>query len=84
MRRRIEEVRKGIKIKETIDALQACVEGTRELTKEQIRAAEILLKKSMPDLKEIEHKGDVSVSLSDLVMRSMQQQAKDEASTTTH
>ncbi len=60
MRRRIEEVRKTIKISEIVGELQACVMGEKILTKEQIRSAEIVLKKAMPDMKEIEHTGSVT------------------------
>ncbi len=81
MRRRIEEVRKGIKIKETVAALQDCVEGVRELTREQIRAAEILLKKSMPDLKEIEHKVDANTDLAEYLSKARDRAA---ARTTQH
>jgi hypothetical protein len=55
MRRRIVEYRATIKVKETLDKLQACVDGTEFMSREQIRAAEILLKKAMPDMKEVEH-----------------------------
>lgn len=54
---RIEKVRKAIKIEETVEALQACVAGTQELSKEQIAAAKILLSKVLPDLKAVEHIG---------------------------
>ena len=52
---RIKATRDAIKVEDTVRALQACVEGTKELTKEQIAAARILLAKVMPDLRAIEH-----------------------------
>ncbi len=57
MRRRIEEVRKGIKTGEIVEQFQKCALGEIMLTKEQIRCGEVLLKKTMPDLREIEHTG---------------------------
>lgn len=59
MRSRIEEARKTIDVVKTVKVLQQCRDGEVLLSKEQIRASEILLKKSMPDLKEIEHTGEV-------------------------
>lgn len=46
----IEAIRRSVKSHELIGALQDCVAGNRELSAQQVRAAEILLKKSLPDL----------------------------------
>ncbi len=52
---RIARVRDAIKVEDTVAALQACVDGTKDLSKEQIAAARILLAKVIPDLKAVEH-----------------------------
>lgn len=54
----IDGMRERIKAKDIIDKLQACVDGTRELSKEQIASAKILLGKVIPDLKAVEHKAE--------------------------
>ncbi len=67
MRRRIEEVRKTVKVEDIVKELHACVDGSKILSKEQLRAAEILLKKAMPDMKEIEHTGSVTHEAGDSI-----------------
>ncbi len=66
MRRRIEEVRKTIDCEKIVKRMQgfalATVAELSErpdlfMSKEQILAADKLLKKAMPDMKEIEHTG---------------------------
>lgn len=63
IKQRVKEARELIKVKETVQALQAFalgedIDGTKvRLNKEQIRAAEILLKKILPDLKAVEVTG---------------------------
>ncbi len=57
IRERIDAVRKIIKVEEITKELQACALGEKIMDKEQIKAAEILLKKSLPDMKQIEHTG---------------------------
>ena len=53
----LSDLRDRIEVIETLKALQECVDGKRKLTKEQVKAAEILLRKAMPDLKAIEVTG---------------------------
>ena len=55
MRDRIEKLRETIDVEGIVMAFAQCVVGSRDLTKEQIKAGEILLRKCMPDLKAIEH-----------------------------
>jgi len=55
----IEAMRERIKCASIIDKLQACIDGTAELSKEQVASARILLAKRIPDLKAIEHTGDI-------------------------
>lgn len=57
IRERIDAVRKMIKAEEIVEELQQCALGEKIMDKEQIKAAEILLKKSVPDMKQIEHTG---------------------------
>jgi hypothetical protein len=45
-----DSVRRSVKSKELIDALTGCALGSSEMTSVQVRAAEVLLKKSVPDL----------------------------------
>lgn len=42
--------------------LQACALGERELTPTQVRAAQTLLDKVLPDLKAVEHSGEAAVN----------------------
>jgi len=49
-----EETRAKIQAAQIINRLQGCVMGTIELTQNQIRAAEILLRKTLPDLQSVE------------------------------
>jgi hypothetical protein len=76
MRAKVEAARRVIKIEDTVRQLQRCALGQVNMTKEQIKAAEILLKKALPDLRELEVKGEVQHkhSLEDLVNASMQPQ----------
>ena len=59
----IKNLRERIKVGRTLDKLQACVDGTEKMRPEQIKAADILLKKVMPDLKAVEHTGDARPAL---------------------
>ena len=52
-----ENIRTGMLIKRLHD----CAEGSVELTSNQIKAAEILLRKSVPDLKAVELSGDLDI-----------------------
>lgn len=57
----IEGMRARIEVARTIDRLQAHVEDkdANPLSQTQLKAAEILLRKVMPDLKAVEHSGEV-------------------------
>lgn len=74
MRAKVEAARKMIKIEDTVKQLQKCALGQINMTREQIKCAEILLKKALPDLREIEVKGEVNHkhTLEELVTGSMQ------------
>jgi len=54
-----EKVRERIRIGVLINRLSNHVLGKIEMTPTQIRAAEILLKKKLPDLSAVEHSGSV-------------------------
>lgn len=57
----LEGMRQRIDVAKTIDKLQAHIEDPKEspLSGTQLKAAEILLRKVIPDLKSIEHSGEV-------------------------
>lgn len=76
MQARVQEARKAIRLADILRRLQNCALGVERMSKEEIKAAEILLKKGMPDLREIEVKGEVEHkhSLEQLVTQSMQPQ----------
>ena len=52
-------VRAKIQASQLINSLTNHVLGEKELSATQVRAAEILLKKSIPDLSSIEHSGEI-------------------------
>jgi hypothetical protein len=52
-------VREKIRVSQLINRLIEHVNGELELSWTQIRAAEILLKKSLPDLQAVKHSGEV-------------------------
>lgn len=54
-----EEVRAKIQASMLINRLTKCAMGEIKMTGDQIRAAEILLKKSVPDLQAVQLSGDV-------------------------
>lgn len=54
---RPERVRQRIQVTQLINRLQKCANGEVEMTPTQIRAAEIVLKKALPDLSAVEHSG---------------------------
>lgn len=56
----IEEARKKIQTSQLINRLADHVDGKNDMTRTQIRAAEILLRKSIPDLSSIDLQADVS------------------------
>lgn len=61
-RRYSQETRERIRVGVLIDRLQKHAEGTLKypMTPSQIKAAEILLKKKLPDLQSIEMSGELS------------------------
>jgi len=52
-------VRERIQVSAIVTRLQKHVAGKLEMSATQIRAAEILLKKKLPDLQSIEHTGEI-------------------------
>ena len=52
-----EVARSRIRTMYLINRLGKCVSGEIELSATQLRAAEILLRKALPDLSQVEHKG---------------------------
>jgi hypothetical protein len=90
IRKRIERAREAIKIEETVQAVQDTVLSLRQkivdnrfCTKEEAATAKalfdgakLLLAKALPDLRAIEHSGEVQHkhSLEELVQKSMQVQ----------
>lgn len=55
-----DDVRRKIQASQLINRLTAHAHGKVEMSPTQVRAAEILLKKSMPDLASVEHSSDPS------------------------
>lgn len=53
-----ERTRKKIQVSQIINRLTKHIDGECEMAATQIRAAEILLKKALPDLSSIQHSGD--------------------------
>ena len=53
-----DEIRTKIQTSQLINRLQECGLGELELRHDQLRSIEILLKKSLPDLSQIELSGD--------------------------
>ena len=64
-----EDHRAKIQTSNLITRLQKGALGEIEVTREQIKAAEILLKKTLPDLKQIEHTGTVEGALTVNILR---------------
>ena len=56
--RHAEQTRRAIQATKLVQRLQDCAMGRLELSKEQIRSIEILLKKTLPDLSSVELTGD--------------------------
>jgi hypothetical protein len=55
-----EEHRSKIKTTQLLNRLQQCGLGEVSMTSEQIRAAEICLRKALPDLSQVEQTGDAA------------------------
>lgn len=60
-------VRDKIQASYLINRLHGCAMGEIEMTPVQVKAAEALLRKSVPDLKAVEHSGSVEVPVSGTV-----------------
>jgi hypothetical protein len=56
-----QRVREKIQASMLIRALHDCVEGRNQMTSVQVRAAEVLLKKVVPDLAAVEYSGETTV-----------------------
>jgi hypothetical protein len=61
-----EQARSKIKVGRCIQRLQDCVDGTYEMTSQQIKAAEILLNKTLPTLTSADIKKEVTVDSKDI------------------
>lgn len=57
-----ENTRDKIQVAQLINRLQAHVDGKAKMSPTQVRAAEILLRKKLPDLAAIEHSGEVATN----------------------
>lgn len=55
-----EETRAKIKASQLVNRLTEHVLGGIEMTSTQVRAAEVLLRKVLPDLASVEHSGEIS------------------------
>lgn len=52
--------RKRIQTTQIINRLQKFVHGEVEMSSEQVQAAKVLLAKTLPDLKQVEHAGEIA------------------------
>jgi len=57
-----EEVRQKIKASQLVNHMQDVALEGKKVSAESLRASEILLKKVLPDLKAIEHQGDMDIN----------------------
>lgn len=62
-----EQVREKIRAGVLIDRLHKHAEGSLEMTASQIRAAEVLLDRSVPKLSQIQHSGDPKAPIHSVV-----------------
>ena len=53
-----DEIRAKIQTSQLINRLENCALGDLELTQQQLKAIEILLKKNLPDLSQLQISGD--------------------------
>ena len=53
-----DEVREKIRVSQILTRLSSHVEGATEMSSTQVKAAEILLRKSLPDLSQVEIQGE--------------------------
>jgi|SRR3989337_1094485 len=65
---RSEEVRLRIRVAELITRLHEHVRGLVKMSATQVKAAEILLRKAVPDLKAVEHSGTLNVNYDAVVL----------------
>jgi hypothetical protein len=56
-----QRVREKIQASMLIRALHDCVDGRNKMTSVQVRAAEVLLRKVVPDLTAVEYSGETTV-----------------------
>lgn len=70
LKRRIERARDTLKIVEAVQALNEIIAGTKQVTREQMKAIELTLKHGLPLQKE--HTGEIRHTLAELVSQSMQ------------
>lgn len=66
-----QRTREKIQTSQLINRLQSFANGEIELTTGQIKAIEVLLKKSLPDLSSVELSGQVdqNISVSEIILR---------------
>lgn len=57
-----EDTRTRIKVGNILTRLQKHVDGEIDMSSTQLKAAEILLRKTLPDLTSVEHSGEVTTS----------------------
>lgn len=68
-------VRDKIKARRIVEELQKHIDGEREMSSTQIRAAQILLDKSVPSLQAMELTGENGTSLIGLLVQDMGERA---------
>lgn len=61
-----QKTREKIQTSQLINRLQNHVDGVIELSATQIRAAEILIRKTLPDLSSVEHSGEISTTATEM------------------
>ena len=58
-----DEIRAKIKVAKYISQFDQCFDGERILTDQQVSIAKFLINKVLPDLKAVEHSGEVDSSV---------------------
>ena len=66
-KRIVDDARKRIPVGQICGRLAKHIKGEADMSTTQLRAAEILLRKAMPDLSQVEHTGEIQTSLGDLL-----------------
>jgi hypothetical protein len=59
-----DKVRKRIQVSQLVNRLRKHALGECDMSPTQVKAAEILLRKSLPDLSSVEHSGEIAAPLS--------------------